>query len=274
MKIKLLKSAANLALMAIFASAALAADAPKSACPACSTCPGGAPKADGILQKMSATLGGAQEFSFAAHRQIAPALIAGRDLPADAHVTITVRRPNKLVAKSTSSGDVRHFYFDGRNVTMYDGKKNLYATVPMRASLDGLVAELDEKYGFTPPLAELALSNVYEDVHWKAKSVSYVGEGQVRGGFLGLETVTCHRLALSGKVLDAELWVGVADHLPRKLVAAAKSGAGQPVVKVEFSDWDLAAKAVDRDFTFVPPAGATKVPMRTTAEMKAKQKKN
>jgi hypothetical protein len=257
---------ASLALMAQLASTALAA------CPACSTCAGG-PNADAILKQMSSTLAAAKQFRFAAHRQIDAALLAGRNLPTDANVVVTVQRPNKLAAKSRSKGDVRHSYFDGRNLTLVDVSRNLYSTVPTRTSLDGLVAELDQKYGFTPPLAELALSNVYADIRWKANSISYLGEEKI-GGFLGLGTVACQRLALSGKVLDAELWVGVSDHLPRKLVATAKTHAGKPQIKVEFSDWDLTAKTSDQDFVYVPVKGVTKIPMRTTEEMNKKQRKH
>src|ERR1700722_6936719 len=98
MKLKPILTAASLALTALLASPALAAD---SACPACSNGPTG-PNADAILKQMSSTLAGARAFTFSAHRQIDAALLAGRDLPTDAKVVITVQRPNKLAAKSRS----------------------------------------------------------------------------------------------------------------------------------------------------------------------------
>jgi hypothetical protein len=258
----------SFALTALVASPVLAADAAKPST-------ADQPNADAILREMSSKLAAARTFRFEAHRQIDAALLAGHaELPGDAQVVVTVLRPNKIAARSTSKGDVREFYADGRNLTLFDVKKNLYATVPMHTSLDGLVEELDRKYGFAPPLAEMAVSNVYEDIHWKAKSISYLGEATVPGGFLGLGGVACHRLALSGKVMDAELWVGAEDHLPRRLTVTTKGSAGKPQIKVEFSDWDLAAKAADQDFTFVPPKGAMKIPMRSTAEMAAPHKKH
>lgn len=259
MKPKLILTAASLALTALCTSPALAADAPK-------------PSADTILRQMSSTLAGARQFSFHAHRTIDAALLTGRKVPADAQIAVTVQRPNKITAKSVSNGDVRHFYAGGRNLTLVDVTKNLYATVPMPTSLDGLVAELDQKYGFTPPLAELALSNVYADIRWKAQSISYLGDATGPGGFLGLSGVPCHRLALSGKVLDAELWVGVNDHLPKKLVATAKNRPGKPQIKVAFSDWNLAPKVTDQDFAYVPSKGAMKITIATTAEVKTSDK--
>jgi len=261
MKTNILLTAASLTLTTLFASPAPAADTTK-------------PSADAILREMSSTLAGARSFRFEAHRQIDPALIGEHNLPADAHVVVTVLHPNKIAARSTSKDDVREFYADGRTLSLLDVKKNLYATEPMHTSLDGLVAELDEKYGFTPPLAELALSNVYADIRWKSRNISYVGEETVPGGFLGLSGVACHRLALSGRVLDAELWVGVNDHLPKKLVATARGRAGKPQIKVDFSDWNLGPSVTDQDFTFVPPKGAMKITMSTSAEMQATHKKH
>ena len=153
-----------------------------------------------------------------------------------------------------------------------DEKKNVYATVPMRATLDGLVAQLDAKYGFTPPLAEFAVSNPYRGIREQARSVTYLGRGKTTGGFLGLSGVECHRLALKGKVADAELWIAVGDSLPRKLVATFHR-SGQPQLHIAFSAWNLAAPVTAADFTFTPPKGAEKIEMWTTARMQAATQK-
>ena len=225
------------------------------------------PDADQILQQVSAKLASAQSFSFKATRKIDPALLAGRNAPENARIVVTVQRPNKIAADSTSKDGVRHFYADGRNLSLVDVTKNLYSTVPMHTSIDGVVAELDRKYGFTPPLAEIALSDVYQDIHEKAQGISYLGQGSAGG-------VACHRLALSGKAANTELWVGVSDQLPRRLIATVKGLPGKPQLKAEFSDWNLAAKVTDKDFAFVPPKGAQKISMITTAETEAAQKTN
>ena len=223
------------------------------------------PDADQILQQMSTKLAAAQSFSFKATREIDPALLAGRNAPENARIVVTVQRPNKITAVSTSKDGVRHFFADGQNLSLVDVAKNLYSTVPMHGSIDGVVGELDREYGFTPPLAEIALSNVYQDIHEKAQGVSYLGQDSAAG-------VACHHLALSGKLADTELWVGVSDQLPKRLVATVKNLSGKPQLKVEFSDWNLAAKVADKDFIFVPPKGALKISMITTAEAEAVQK--
>ena len=232
-----------------------------------------APDADQILRQTSAKLAASKSLSFTADREIDAALLEGRDVPSKARVNVSVLRPNKLAARSESKNGVRHVVADGRALTVLDEKTNHYASVPMRTSIDGLVDRLDEKYGFVPPLAEFAVSDPYAHFRREARSVSYLGRGKFGAGLFGLGGVECHRLALSGKTADAELWVGVGDQLPRKLVARFKNRPGQPQVRIQFIDWNMAAPVSANQFVFTPPAGAEKVEMWTTRQMESAARK-
>lgn len=228
------------------------------------------PDADQLLRQMSAKLAAARSYSFEATREIDAALLEGRDMPEKARIDVAVQRPNKLAGHAISKDGARRFVFDGRTLSLHDEKPNHYAVVPIATSLDGLVAALDEKYGFTPPLAEFALSNTYADLRKEAQTVTYLGRAKTSENFLGLGGVECHRLGLKGKAADAELWIAVRDSLPQKLVATFHR-TGQPQVRIAFSNWNLAAPA--EDFTFTPPTGAQKIEMWTTAKMQAASKR-
>ncbi len=230
------------------------------------------PNADQILRQMSDKLSSARSFTFKAQREIDPALLVGSAVAERANVEARVLRPNKLAAHARTNLGVRHFYADGRTLSLLDGRANTYATLPMRTDIDGVVAALDQKYGFTPPLAEFAVSNPYRGLREQAQSAAYVGRENIAAGFLGLGGVECHRLALKGQVADAELWIAVSDSLPRKLVATFKRD-GQPQVRVHFSSWNLAAPMTDADFAFTPPKGAEKIEMWTPAQMASASKK-
>ena len=231
-----------------------------------------APSADSVLRQMSDKLGAARKFSFKARREIDSGQAAGDGLPGKAEIAVTVQRPDKVVARAVSPGDVRHLYADGKNLSMFDARKKFYETVPMAASLDELPAKLAAIYGFTPPVAELLLSDIYKDVVFRAQDVAYVGIGVIKTGFLGLKRVSCHRIALTGKLADSELWITVGDLLPRRWTATLKRDTGKVVIDLEFSHWNLAASSRDEDFTFSPPKGAVRIPMRTVAEIQAAHK--
>ena len=258
-----LLAAVSLALIALSTSPAFAADAPAPAA--------GNPDADQLLRQMSAILAAAPAFSFEATREIDPALMEGQALPEQARVIASVQRPNKLGGRAESKSGTRRFVFDGRTLSLFDEKENTYATVPMEMSLDGLVDQLDEKYGFTPPLAEFALSNPYAEFHRQAHTVTYLGRAKTSGGSLGLGGVECDRIGLKGKEADAELWIAVSDQLPRKLVATFHR-AGHPQVRIAFLTWNLAAPVNAADFTFTPPKSAQKIEMWTTAQMQGAAK--
>ncbi len=216
---------------------------------------------DQLLRQMSEKLAQAKKFSFKVARKLDAALIEGQNIPENAQIEISVSRPGKFLAKADSQENVRQFVFDGQNLSVYDATMNLYATVPEPGTIDEVVAQINEKYGFTPPLAEFMLSDPYGALKPRIKSQDYKGKETVGG-------VECHHLSLTGDVADSELWIGVADLLPRKLVATFKNREGGPQLQADFSDWNLAATLDDNVFTFVAPKDADRVEMITEAQMK------
>jgi hypothetical protein len=214
-----------------------------------------------LLQQMSEKLAQAQKLSFRVDRKLDAALVEGRNVPEDAQIEISVARPDKFLVKSDSPDSARQFVFDGQNLSIYDGKMNLYATVPIPGTIDEVTAKINEQYGFTPPLAEFILSDPYRALSPRIMSQAYKGKETVGG-------VECHHLSFGGQMIDSELWIGVADVLPRKLVATFKDYEGDPQLQADFSNWNLAATPGDKFFTFVAPQDAEKVEMVTEAQMK------
>ncbi len=215
---------------------------------------------DQLLRQMSEKLAQAKKLSFKVDRKLDAALIEGRNIPENAQIEISVSRPGKFLAKSDSQDNVRHLVCDGQNLSVYDETMKLYATVPVPGTIDEVVAKIDEKYGFTPPLAEFILSDPYGALGPQIKSKAYKGKETVGG-------VECHHLTLGGEVADSELWIGVADLLPRKLVATFKDREGGPKLQADFSNWNLAATLDDKFFVFVAPQDAESVDMVTEAQM-------
>jgi hypothetical protein len=215
---------------------------------------------DQLLRQMSEKLAQAKKFSFKVDRKLDAALVEGQNIPESAQIEISVSRPDKFLAESDSQDNVRQFVFDGQNLSVYDATMKLYATVPVPGTIDEVVAKIDEKYGFTPPLAEFILSDPYGALRPRIKSQAYKGKETVGG-------VECHHLSLGGDVADSELWIGVADLLPRKLVATFKNRNGGPQLQADFSDWNLAATLDDKFFTFVASQDADSVEMVTEAQM-------
>ena len=217
--------------------------------------------ADQVLKAMSAKLASAKQFSFQVDREIDAALLEGRNVPEKAKIEIRVSRPNRIAARAVSRDGSRRIIGDGRTFTVFDEKKNHYAQVAMSGTIDGLVDQLEEKYGFVPPVADFVISDPYARIRQQASAITSLGREKISG-------VECDRFLLKGKEADAELWIAVTDQLPRKLVATFHR-AGKPQLRMAFSNWNLAASIAASDFSFSPPAGAQKIEMWTKAQMQA-----
>jgi hypothetical protein len=223
--------------------------------------------ADTVLRQMSEKICTANRFSFKGRREIESGLAGGDGLHANTKIEVTVQRPDKMMARATIPGDTRCLYFDGKQLTMTDVQKKVYSTVPMAVPLDKLPSELAMIYGFLPVAADFLVSNLYEDLVWRAKNVEYLGTGTIKSGFLGLKSVRCHRLALRGEVADSELWIAEKDLLPRRWIATVKAASGTEVIKMELSSWNLGAKTQDKDFVFSAGKYVMQIPMMTEADM-------
>jgi hypothetical protein len=219
------------------------------------------PDSDSLLRQMSQKLAQTKDFSCKVDRKLDAALVEGQNIPEHAQIEISVSRPSKFRVNSSSQDTVRHLVFDGQELTIYDETKKLYSTVPVQGTIDEAVAKISEKYGFTPPLGEFILGDPYGALGPRIKSQVYKGKETVNG-------VECHHLSLTGEVADSELWIGVADLLPHKLVATFREFEGGPQLQADFSDWNLAATYDDKFFTFVAPKDAYSVEMVSEAQMK------
>ncbi len=216
---------------------------------------------DQLLRQMSEKLSHAKNLSFKVDRMLDAALVEGLNVPENAQIEISVSRPGKFTAKSASKDNVRQVFFDGQNLSIYDETMKLYATAAVAGTIDEAVAKIDEKYGFTPPLAEFILSDPYAALGKQIKSKSYQGKENIGG-------VECHHLTLVGDVADSDLWLGAADLLPRRLIATFKDREGSPKLQADFLNWSLTPTLDDKMFTFVAANDVEKIEMITEAQMK------
>jgi hypothetical protein len=223
--------------------------------------------AEHVLRQMADQISVAQRFSFKARREIESGRAGGDGLNGNTRIEVTVQRPIKLMARATIPGDTRCLYFDGKQLTMTDVRKKVYSTVPMAVPLDKLPSELAAVYGFVPVAADFLVSDLYEDLVWRARSVEYLGTGTIKTGFLGLKRVPCHRVVLRGNVADSEVWIAQKDLLPRRWTSTVKAVSGTEIIRLELSNWNLAAKTRDADFAFSPGKEVMQIPMMTEAEM-------
>ena len=218
------------------------------------------------LRLMSDTLGRARQLTFKARRQLDAALVEGTNIAESTDIEVAVSRPRMVRARVVSPAGVRRFYADGQSISLLDETMKLYATVSVSGTIDEVVDTLDEQYGFTPPLAEFVLNDPYQKFSKQIQSSVYRGKETVNG-------VECDHLSLTGEIADADVWVSRADHLPQRFLATFKDRDGSPQLKVDFSDWNLAATLEESAFTFDPPKDAARITMAAAEDVKPREDK-
>src|SRR5205823_3115175 len=110
-----------------------------------------------IVQRMSDTLGAAQAFSMTSHETREQ--IRGDQVQQVALTRQTVvQRPNRLYFKA--SGDVSNEgWYDGTGLTVVAHNEKVFAQARMPETLDGMLDAVNERYGMTLPVSDLAYSS-------------------------------------------------------------------------------------------------------------------
>ncbi|HXV78534.1 MAG TPA: DUF2092 domain-containing protein [Candidatus Binatia bacterium] len=211
------------------------------------------PEAEKLLRRMSDYIKGLQKFTVRTENTIEAVLTSGQKLQFNSPAMASVWRPNRL--RADRKGDIlsQEFFYDGKNLTLYNPKENLYATTPVPPTIDAMLDFAREKLDVIAPGAELMYSNSAERMLKESSSGFVVGPSVVAG-------VKSTHLAFRGAEVDWQIWIEDGDKpLPRKFILTSKKVAGEPQFTVLMRSWDLNPKLTEKEFTFTPTKGAKKI---------------
>ena len=211
------------------------------------------PQAEKLLRRMSDYLVGLQKFTVRTENTIEAVLTSGQKLQFNSPASASVWRPNKL--RADRKGDIldQDFFYDGKTLTLFNPKENLYASVAAPATLDAMLDFAREKLDVVAPGAELMYSNAAERMLKESTSGFVVGPSVVAG-------VKTTHLAFRGSEVDWQIWIeDGAKPLPRKFILTSKKVAGEPQFTILMRSWDSNPKLTEKMFTFAPPKGAKKI---------------
>ena len=167
--------------------------------------------------------------------------------------TVSLRRPDKLVASRTGGYADVELVFDGKTLSALGKNINAYTQIDAPGTVDQLIEKLRGNFGFALPAADLLLSPPYEDLIADVIEAKHVGSGVIDG-------IECEHLAFRNPETDWQLWVEIGDHpIPRKYVITSKTVTGAPQYTLRIKDWKSGEQAAGDTFSFTPPQGATKV---------------
>lgn len=208
-------------------------------------------RADQALQRMSAYLGSAAEFSFHATNMVDHVLDNGQKIQLSDRLECAARRPDKMAV--TITGDTRNeaFWYDGKSLTLFDRQAAQHGSIPVPATIEEMLDQLASQYQMVVPLAEIFFKDCYKAVIGNVIKGDYAGLHQVEG-------VPCHHLAFRQAFVDWQIWIEDGDKpLPRKIVITYRETTGQPQYIALLDKWNLTPK-LKEDFSTPQISAASK----------------
>jgi hypothetical protein len=218
------------------------------------------PKADEIMKKMSAFLAGTKTFTLEAEETFDAEFARAYRIQLTNVRTLTVERPSRFAAVATGDTLHRASWYDGKNLTVLNRKRNVYASLEMPGTIDAVLDTLATDYEVVLPLSDLLYGDPYPTMMGGVLYGKYLGTHLAAG-------VSCHHLTFGQEGVEWQIWIDAgAQPLPRKLAIAYWDQPGVPQYQAVFRRWTLDPKIAADQFVFRAPAGAKKVALEDLAE--------
>jgi hypothetical protein len=100
-------------------------------------------------------------------------------------------------------------------------------------TIDAMVKAAYDKAAIYFPFVDFIVADPYKDMAESLKSAFVVGRSDVVGGTL------TDMVAIASDTVQAEIWIGVGDKLPRMMRAVYPKERGNKRYEVELSNWKL-----------------------------------
>jgi hypothetical protein len=157
---------------------------------------------------------------------------------------VLLQHPDKLRVLTPGDGPASDFYYDGKTMTAYSPRENLLASSPAPPTMEGMLKAAYDQAAISFPIAPLLAPDPYKNLTDGLTSAFVVGQSNVVGG-----TVT-DIVAYTNKNVQAEMWIGINDGLPRMVRAVYVNDPAHLRYQMEFRDWRRNVKLMPGVFKF------------------------
>lgn len=204
------------------------------------------PVAMAKLKAFSDFMGGLKLFTFKAVGSFDESEPSGVNIKRFLTVEAAVQRPDRLVLQFTfDDGTVRKAWYKDAEITFASITDGTYSRMPAPETLDELFVYVERKLGFSPPLADFLVSDIY-DAHAKdLLSAVYLGE----------KVVNDHRLdhiSFESQGADWQIWLDAgASPFPRRVQMEFLRAQAPVQYSIHFLEWNRKVVSTDMMFDFV-----------------------
>jgi hypothetical protein len=173
--------------------------------------------------------------------------------------TVDLTRPDKIHTTRQSGFSDTEMVFDGKTLSILGKGKNVYVQTESPGTIDQLIDALRDKFHRQLPGADLLQSGVYDNLMTDVTDVKDLGSGMINGK-------ECDHLAFRAKDTDWQIWIAQGkEPYPCRYVITSKGVDQAPEFSLTVRDWKTGGGG---NYTFTPPAGATKVDVKDLETLK------
>lgn len=203
------------------------------------------PAATRILRQMTDYLASVQTFSVNTRNTLEDLLVSGQRVDIDISASVVVRRPNKLQAKRMGEKLDQVFYYDGKELTLFNPFEKVYSTKPAPGTIEETLDFARESLGLIVPVADLVYRNAFPLLMQEVTMAVVIGETMING-------IKCKHLLFSRPGVDFQIWIAQDGRpLPYKYVVT--DTIANLSISTVMSDWNLKPDVDDTRFIFVAP---------------------
>jgi hypothetical protein len=214
------------------------------------------PAALEMLKATSERLAGAKSMSFTATTTYEAPARNGQPLYYATLSQVAMQRPNKLRVITPGDGPASDFYYDGKTMMAYSPAADLVAVTDAPPTVEAAMKQAFDQAAIYFPFSEVLATDPYKNLSEGLTYAYVVGQSHVIG-----DTIT-DMVAISNDNVQAEIWIGINDGLPRMIRAVYPKDPTKARYEIQFSNWHLNTPMKDADFT---SAAALKSPRMTFA---------
>jgi hypothetical protein len=207
-----------------------------------------------ILMRMATFLANTQQFTVNIQDSYDVFQESGQKIKFSDTRKLNISRPDGLrLEVEQSDGDKNLVLYDGKEITVFNASKNVYAQVSKSGGLDEAIAYFVKNLKMRLPLAMLLVKQLPMELERRTQSLDYVEQITINGH-------PAHHLAGRTDSVDYQVWIAEGEQpWPLRVVLTYKNAEGQPQFEAQLTDWNAAPENEPSLFTFTAPEGARKI---------------
>lgn len=198
-------------------------------------------------------LGGLKQFSVLSQSTYEDLIDEKYRVDFETSASIKVNRPDKIRIERYGLEMHQLFYYDGNQFTLNNPYDKVYATEPLKGSIENMFHHARDNYGLGAPASDLIYNNSYALLSQNVKSATVIGKEMIGD-------MMCDHLLFVRPNVSFQIWISEsAPHLPYKYVVTDTSTPQLLSFTVLMSNWNIAPQLSDSMFKFVPSKDIHKI---------------